>query len=256
MRRLVVAIDGPAGAGKSTREPRARAAARLHATSTPARCIASSASSRAERGIALDDDAALAASRRRAVASSCATAATALRRRRARRVGGDPRADAGELASRVSTRPVVRERLVALQRALGAAGGVVMDGRDIGTVVFPDAPVKFFLTADAGGAGAAARGGARAHAARRSTRRRWRATSRRAIAGTAERAHAPLRPAADARIVDTTRSRRSTRSRRAHCAERGAGARESALQALPENGRYGVPVAPRPQISAHRGYAA
>jgi cytidylate kinase len=43
--------------------------------------------------------------------------------------------------------PVVRERLVAQQRRLGASGGVVMEGRDIGTVVFPDAEVKFFLTA-------------------------------------------------------------------------------------------------------------
>src|SRR3989442_816226 len=58
------------------------------------------------------------------------------------------RPEAGELASRVSTQPVVRQRLVALQRALGAGGGVVMEGRDIGTVVFPAAPVKLFLTAD------------------------------------------------------------------------------------------------------------
>src|SRR5256885_11081265 len=58
------------------------------------------------------------------------------------------RPEAGELASRVSTQPAVRQRLVALQRALGAAGGIVMEGRDIGTVVFPDAPVKLYLTAD------------------------------------------------------------------------------------------------------------
>ena len=45
--------------------------------------------------------------------------------------------------------PAVRERLVAQQRAMGAAGGVVMEGRDIGTVVFPDAAVKVFLDASA-----------------------------------------------------------------------------------------------------------
>src|SRR5438034_11662188 len=60
------------------------------------------------------------------------------------------RPEAGDLASRVSTQPVVRQRLVALQRALGAAGGIVMEGRDIGTVVVPDAPVKLSPTADQG----------------------------------------------------------------------------------------------------------
>jgi CMP/dCMP kinase len=54
----------------------------------------------------------------------------------------------GDLASRLSTLPVVRERMRELQRAAGAAGGVVMEGRDIGTAVFPDAEVKFFLDAD------------------------------------------------------------------------------------------------------------
>jgi CMP/dCMP kinase len=54
----------------------------------------------------------------------------------------------GDLASRYSTLPAVRARLRELQRAAGAAGGVVMEGRDIGTVVFPDAEFKFFLDAD------------------------------------------------------------------------------------------------------------
>lgn len=52
------------------------------------------------------------------------------------------------LVSRVSSIGAVRERLVALQRRMGREGGVVMDGRDIGTVVFPDADLKIFLTAD------------------------------------------------------------------------------------------------------------
>src|SRR6185436_10821804 len=50
-------------------------------------------------------------------------------------------------ASRVSALPEVREALLDLQRRLGAAGGVVVEGRDIGTVVFPAAQAKFFLTA-------------------------------------------------------------------------------------------------------------
>jgi len=54
----------------------------------------------------------------------------------------------GDLASRLSTLPVVRARLRRLQRAAGEGGGVVMEGRDIGTAIFPDAEFKFFLTAE------------------------------------------------------------------------------------------------------------
>ena len=53
----------------------------------------------------------------------------------------------GEGASRMATFPRVRAILVGKQRQLGCAGGVVMDGRDIGTVVFPEADVKFYLDA-------------------------------------------------------------------------------------------------------------
>ncbi len=56
--------------------------------------------------------------------------------------------EVSELVSRVSSIGAVRERLVALQRDMGRGGGVVMDGRDIGTVVFPNADLKIFLTAD------------------------------------------------------------------------------------------------------------
>jgi cytidylate kinase len=55
----------------------------------------------------------------------------------------------GMMASAVSKSPAVRARLLTLQRELGRHGGVVMDGRDIGTVVFPDADVKFYLDASA-----------------------------------------------------------------------------------------------------------
>jgi cytidylate kinase len=53
----------------------------------------------------------------------------------------------GSMASQVSAIPGVRSALVAQQKAIGTNGGVVMEGRDIGTVVFPDAEVKVFLTA-------------------------------------------------------------------------------------------------------------
>ncbi len=55
--------------------------------------------------------------------------------------------DMGMMASRISASPVVRERMVELQREMGKEGGVVMEGRDIGSVVFPDADYKFFLNA-------------------------------------------------------------------------------------------------------------
>jgi len=54
------------------------------------------------------------------------------------------------LASELSTNAEVRAKMVEKQRELGAAGGVVLEGRDIGTVVFPDAELKIFLVADAG----------------------------------------------------------------------------------------------------------
>jgi cytidylate kinase len=198
----VIAVDGPAGAGKSTSS---RALARRLGfayvdTGAMYRAVGVLAW---ERGLGLDDDAAL------------AQLAAALRFEID--PGGDRlvvdgrdlstiirRADAGELASRVSERPVVRERLVALQRRLGEAGGVVMEGRDIGTVVFPDAALKLYLTADA------------------DTRARRRAAELRGRGETVDeavlardlaardrrdsgRASSPLRPAADAVVLDTTR---------------------------------------------------
>lgn len=56
--------------------------------------------------------------------------------------------EVSNFVSKVSTIPEVREKLVALQQEMGRGKGVVMDGRDIGTVVFPDAELKIFMTAD------------------------------------------------------------------------------------------------------------
>lgn len=56
--------------------------------------------------------------------------------------------EAGRLASRISALPPVRERLFGIQRSLALAGRVVMDGRDIGTVILPEARLKIFLVAD------------------------------------------------------------------------------------------------------------
>lgn len=56
--------------------------------------------------------------------------------------------EVSNLVSEVSAVPEVRERMTILQRKMGMARGVVMDGRDIGTVIFPDADIKIFMTAD------------------------------------------------------------------------------------------------------------
>lgn len=58
------------------------------------------------------------------------------------------RIDVSNRVSTISSIPEVRVKLVALQQAMGEARGVVMDGRDIGTVVFPNAELKIFMTAD------------------------------------------------------------------------------------------------------------
>jgi CMP/dCMP kinase len=58
------------------------------------------------------------------------------------------RPEISSLASAISAQPVVRKRLSEIQRRMGTAGGVVLEGRDMGTVVFPDADVKFFLDAN------------------------------------------------------------------------------------------------------------
>jgi cytidylate kinase len=114
------------------------------------------------------------------------------------------RPEVGQLASEISTHPGVRQYLVEAQRALAEGCDVVMEGRDIGTVVFPDAPVKFFLSADPG-----------ARAARRLKELRERGLEADQVRVQAEqterdtrdasRAHAPLRPAGDAVMLDTTR---------------------------------------------------
>ncbi len=110
---------------------------------------------------------------------------------------------AGFAASTVSALPEVRRALLALQRDLGRDGGIVMDGRDIGTVIFPDAEVKFFLTASAEERGRRRWLEARADGRDRSldqvvdeVRRRDRQDS--------TRAEAPLRPAEDAILIDST----------------------------------------------------
>jgi CMP/dCMP kinase len=147
--RPVVAIDGPSGAGKSTV---ARAlAVRLHVpyidTGAMYRAIGLAAR---DRGIALpvqDPDAIAAIAEASLIDLDVSGAETRVR------LDGRDVTDAIRLpevslyASAVSAIPAVRRRLVSLQRRLAAKSGGVLEGRDIGTRVFPDTPHKFFLTA-------------------------------------------------------------------------------------------------------------
>jgi cytidylate kinase len=142
---MVIAIDGPAGAGKSTV---ARALAeRLGFTYLDSgamyRCVALAG---LERGADLDDASAM--------GDLAVSLAIGLSGDRVELEGRDASAEirtpeVTAASSRVSVHPAVREAMVARQRELIAAGRYVAEGRDIGTVVSPDAPLKVFLTASA-----------------------------------------------------------------------------------------------------------
>ena len=200
----IVAIDGPAGAGKSTvaRELARRLGFTIVDTGAIYRAVALAAR---RGGVDWEDDAGLAALLDgRGFRLSFADDTRVL-------LQGDDVTDAIRTpeitrgASVVSARAVVRKKLLGLQRELGrrARRGAVLEGRDIGTVVFPDADVKFFLTASD-----------QARAARRQSELQEKGLSvavaevladqRRRDKDDTERAIAPLKPAPDAVVVDTT----------------------------------------------------
>jgi cytidylate kinase len=201
-RKLVIAIDGPAGSGKSTIA--ARLAKKLGYVNLESgamyRALALNAM---EQAVSLEDGEAL-----RKLAEK-----TLIRlepRGEGNHVLLDGRdvsqrireSDVTAAASRVSMHPLVRQFMVARQRELGASGGIVMEGRDIGTAVFPDAGVKVFLDADAdiraerrvlqnGSLSAEQKQQVLAELVARDQRDRTRSAS-------------PLIPAPDAVIIDTT----------------------------------------------------
>jgi cytidylate kinase len=140
---MVIAIDGPAGAGKSTVARGVADALGLTYLDSGAmyRCVALAA---LRRGADLDDGSALGEiARGLEIAFGDGTVELD-----GEEVGEAIRApEVGKTASRVSVHREVRDAMVERQRALIAAGGYVAEGRDIGTVVSPDAPLKVFLTA-------------------------------------------------------------------------------------------------------------
>jgi len=209
----VITIDGPSGAGKSTasRLLAERLGWRVFETGGLYRAVAWAA---LKAGVDPDD--------RRAMGRLCARLALTLTpvrhvdgwgrgrsgpagwriKVKGRALGRELRDDAvTSAASRVAALPVVRRRLLIVQRALARRGGVVMEGRDIGTVVCPTAPAKFFLDADPSVRG---RRRFREQGAGRGSARQVITAIRERDRRDQGRPLAPLRAAADAIRIDTT----------------------------------------------------
>jgi CMP/dCMP kinase len=147
-RKLIIAIDGPAGVGKSTIA--SRLARKLGYVNLESGAMYRALALRAiEWDVSFDDEEALL----KLAQDSRIKLESTLGGNRVLLNGKDISArirerDVTEAASRVSVHPKVRAWMVARQREMGIGGGVVMEGRDIGIKVFPDADLKIFLDAD------------------------------------------------------------------------------------------------------------
>jgi cytidylate kinase len=201
-RKAILAIDGPAGAGKSTI---ARHLARRFGllnleTGAMYRAFALKA---LRSGAPLDDSAAL----EKLSARTQIGLEPGSENNRVLLDGEDVTGlirspEVSAAASRVSVFPAIRAWMVRLQQQMGAAGGVVMEGRDIGTVVFPQADVKIFLEAspEVRGMRRFDQLGGQSALPPEEVIREMRARDER----DRNRADSPLKPAADAVLLDST----------------------------------------------------
>jgi CMP/dCMP kinase len=200
---LVVAIDGPAGAGKST--VAAIIAARFGLLN-----LESGAMYRAFalKAIQTDSDVddreelgRLAAKTRIRLLPGSAANRVFLDDVEVTKRIREP--DVTAAASRVSVHPGIRQWMVSMQRQLGESSGIVMEGRDIGTTVFPHAAVKIFLdaAAEVRGQRRYQQNGPKSAEAPESVLEELRERDRR----DRTRAESPLQPAADAVIIDSTK---------------------------------------------------
>jgi len=202
-KELIIAIDGPSGAGKSTLSK--LVAARLGYTNIDTGAMYRAVALASQRqGVDLEDETALAALASRLEIEF-------VRGPQGERVllDGEDVSEAIRTpenslrTARVAACPGVREALVAQQRKLGAAGGVVLEGRDIGTVVFPFAELKIFLMATARERGLRRWQELRAKGLEVDLQQTIDEVEARDLADQ-QREHAPLVKAADAVELDTT----------------------------------------------------
>jgi cytidylate kinase len=199
MKKLIIAIDGPSGAGKGTvaRSVAGMLGYRHVDTGAMYRAVAWKA---AHDGVPLNDETAVADLARRAEITVDGGQATIDGHDVTRSIR-TPEID--RVASVVARLPRVRDALVQRQRALGEAGGIVMEGRDIGSVVFPEADIKIYLDASEQER-ARRRASDPAHAGNGSQQAEVAAAIQARDLSDRTRAASPLAPAPGAVQIDTT----------------------------------------------------